>query len=283
MDIIMMMNEKLQSIIAEMPRISADSIKLFNMISREDISTDELIQAVQTDGMLTARLLQIVNSPVYGVITPVLTVSRAITFLGRQMISCIVMEECLGDMLNTPLPGYQCEEGQLWKHDLRTAVAAKEIAKLNPGYCHPDVAFTGGLLHDIGKIVMSKMLEEYKEDFDLDSGRPFVENEMIHADYNHAEIGKELAALWQLPALFQEVIEHHHVPSAAIEEMRPLIYMIHLGDIISVLGGYGTGIDNLYYVLDQGYTRYLEVNEEQIEQVMFTVENEYNLLVSVLQ
>lgn len=278
-----MIHEKLYSIIADIPKISADSIKLLNMISSEDISTGDLVRAVETDGMLTARLLQIVNSPIYGVITPVLTVSRALTFLGRQMLACIVMEECMGDMMRKPLPGYQCEEGQLWKHDLRTAVASKEIAKLNLGNFHPDVAFTGGLLHDIGKVVLSNMLDNQQHEIDLDSGQSFIETEFAHVDSNHAEIGKELAILWELPKTFQEVIEHHHTPSAASEELRPLVYMVHLGDILSMLGGYGTGLDNLYYELDQKYTDYLAVSEEQLELLMLRVEDEYNLLISALK
>ncbi len=277
-----MITEKMQSIIEEIPRISVDSMKLLNMISREDISTDQLVKAVETDGMLTARLLQIVNSPVYGVVEPVLTVSRAITFLGRQMISCIVMEECMGDMLRKPLPGYQCEEGQLWKHDLRTAVASKEIAKLNPDKFHPDVAFTSGLLHDVGKVVLSKMLDDQQQRMNLDTSKPFIENEEIYTEINHAAIGREIAMLWELPGPFREVIEHHHKPSVAGEEFRSLVYMVHLGDIIAVLGGYGTGLDNLYYQLDQEYAKSLHIDEEQIEQVMLNVEEEYTLLVSAL-
>lgn len=113
---------------------------------------------------------------------------------------------------------------------------------MNPEKCNPDIAFTCGLLHDIGKLVMSELLQEETAQVDVDEGQSFVESEQKWVDMNHAE----LALWWEIPEIFQEVIRHHHEPSGENEQIRPLVFAVHLGDLISIMSGFDTGIDNLY-------------------------------------
>jgi putative nucleotidyltransferase with HDIG domain len=282
-----MSSKRIQEAIENIPRLSTGAVRVLDLISNTESSLQDIIKAVETDGVLTARMLKIVNSPLYGLIEPVTTLNRAVPYLGQRMVACIVLEECMGEMLRKPLAGYGSDQGMLWKHDLRTAVASREVARLNPDCCHPDVAFTGGLLHDIGKVVMSQLLAE--QDLDIveklnrDESQAFIDTEREFTEMNHAELGGELASRWELPEILKQVIRYHHLPSAAEEEQRPLVYAVHLGDMIAMLGGFGTGIDNLYYTLDKQYTDYLQLDEEQMEMVMLATDEEFSSLLAMME
>ena len=269
------------------PMLSVGAARIIDLAARADHELDDIIDLVKNDAPLTAKLLRIVNSPVYGLLKPATSVERAVSYLGENTVVSIVLEETLGPLLNRPLDGYQSAGGDLWRHDLRVAIAAKEIALLNPRRCQPDTAFTAGLLHDIGKSVLSGFLrDEYHRIIDELMTRAipdYTAGEREHLGIDHAEVGFTLAENWQLPEIIRMVIRHHHEPALAPEETRALVYTVHLGDILAMMGGYGTGTDNLFYRLDQSYVDWLNFGPGQIGPVMLTVEEKFAETVQAMQ
>ena len=96
--------------------------------------------------------------------------------------------------------------------------------------------------------------------------------------FNHAQAGFELAKAWQLPAELREVIHYHHTPAQASEEFRALVYAVHLGDNIAMLGGFGTGSDSMQYRLDPKYADYFNLSPETVDNIMLTVDLEFEKL-----
>ena len=273
--------------VQNVPLLSVAAGRILDLTARADHTLAEVIAVAKNDAALTARLLKVVNSPVYGLMEPAVSLERAIFYLGENMVVSLVLEESLGAFMNRPLPGYGSSGGDLWRHDLRTAIAAKEIAELNWQRCPPDVAFTGGLLHDIGKTILSEFLQDrYREilaELEQKGISDYIDGEREMLGTDHAQVGYELARNWQLPEIMQLIIRYHHEPSQAPEEIRPMVYAVHLGDIVAMLGGFGTGTDNLFYRLDQRYTDYLTVGPDQMGVLMLSVEEKFNETVEKMQ
>lgn len=274
------MRKEVLAAVRNAPLLSVAATRILELTARADHSLGDVIEVARHDAALTAKLLRIVNSPVYGLLEPAASLERAVSYLGENMVVSLVLEDTMGAYLNKPLQGYGSGSGDLWKHDLRTAIAAKEVALLNRDRCPPDVAFTGGLLHDIGKSILSEFLEDAYRDILAELAEKHIadyvggERELLGLD--HAQVGHELASNWRLPEAMRMVILHHHEPSRAPEASRALVYAVHLGDIVAMMGGCGTGMDNLFYRLDQRYTDYLTVGPEQMGMLMLSVEEKFN-------
>ncbi|OQX18679.1 MAG: hypothetical protein BWK76_06830 [Desulfobulbaceae bacterium A2] len=261
-----------------MPMLSRSAARLLEVSSRQDHAPGEILDIIRHDAVLTGRLLQVVNSAAYSLVQQVETVDRAVTYLGERMVVGLALEHSIGAMLQQELPGYEAGAGDLWRHDLRTAIAAREIALCSRGACKPDQAFTAGLLHDIGKAVLSayllhsaatlqgKVRDREQEDYAA------AERDLLGID--HAQLGEALARHWQLPRILQAAILHHHHPAAAPEEFRPIVYAVHLGDILAYMGGSGTGADQLFYHLDTRYVDWIPVTAEEIQRIIMAADDE---------
>ena len=258
---------------------SANTMRLLEINSNPDHCLQDVIDLVKLDSALTARTLRIVNSAAFCPLVPINSIDRAVSYLGEKMIVGIAVTESCGKILNQPLEGYESPAGDLWKHDLFTAFAAKEVARYAKNGMEADLAFTAGLLHDIGKPVLSKLLENAsKTTIDaLDHGeaKDYLAAEKLVSGVEHAEVGYQLAKYWQLPAPIAAAIRFHHNPSEAIEEFQPLVYAVHLGDIIAMMSGYSTGSDSLQYTLDSHYENFFNFSSNELTKIISDTETAF--------
>ena len=259
----------------KIPLLSNGSMRLLEIIGDEHGDLQEMAKIIETDPALTVKVLEMVNSAAFNLLQPVSTVSSAIPYLGEKLIVGIAMSLCSPQVFNRPLFGYESEKGELWAHGLRTAIAANELAPLSKENISRGIAYTGGILHDIGKSVLSKFLtgtsQEMLQKIERGEVKDYLDAEDAMVGANHCRIGGELAKHWNLPPPLQAVISFHHHPSLAEESHRSLVYVVHLADMISMMGGTGTGSDNLGYTLDKNYTDYISIDEKGIENLMFKV------------
>jgi len=274
--------ENLQEIIKSVPMLSVSASRLLQLTANPDHELAEVMNLVKTDANLTARVLKVVNSAAFGLLNEITSIERAIAYLGERVIVSIAIGDCAGKLFEKELIGYEAAGGDLWKHDLRTAIAAREVVVQSSSDISPDLAFTAGLLHDIGKSLISDFLQgSAPEALKLVSSHDssdYLEAEEKIIGVAHTEAGFELAKAWQLPEELAEVIRYHHQPAAASDRFRPLVYAIHLGDNIAMLGGFGTGSDSMQYRLDPQYTDYLALAPKTLDNVMLTVDIEFDKL-----
>lgn len=274
--------ENLQEIIKSVPMLSASASRLLQLTSNADHELMDVVNLVKTDANLTARVLKVVNSAAFGLLNEITSIDRAISYLGERIIVSIAIGDCTGKLFEKELSGYEAAGGDLWKHDLRTAIAAREIVVQSGMEASPDLAFTAGLLHDIGKSLISDYLQgTAPEAIDLISSQDsldYLEAERKIIGVDHTQAGFELAKAWQLPEELAEVILYHHQPAHASEEHRPLVYAVHLGDNIAMMGGFGTGSDSMQYRLDPKYTEYMTISPKTLDKVMLTVDMEFEKL-----
>jgi putative nucleotidyltransferase with HDIG domain len=258
------------------PPISAITIKLIELIAREDYETEQLVRLIETDVTLAGRCLQRVNASSLGLRTPVNRIRRAVVLLGARAVADLALEAGLSRTIRQNLGGYQVDGEQMWRHCLLTAIASRRIAQTLMGNNDADLAYAAGLLHDVGKIVVSDFLIEDKRFLESLKGPPesFLDAEQRRFGTDHARAGMAASELWRLPEAIQTVIRYHHHPSKAPEPFRELVVCVHLGDIFAMMAGDGTGIDSLSYAMDPLAGQYLRKQGSNVFQRLILAVNE---------
>ncbi|ADH85372.1 HDOD domain-containing protein [Desulfurivibrio alkaliphilus] len=271
--------------IGRLPRLSAAAIRLLRLVQEPDHGLAEVVAIVKNDALLTSRVLMVVNSPVYGRLNKITGIDHAVSLLGEDLVVGAAMKEAAGLLLDKKLDGYAAEEGELWRHNLKTALAAKILARQTTGKVAPELAFTCGLLHDLGKAVISDYLGDnagrIRRAVEQGKVADFLAAERVLLGIDHAEAGFTIATKWSLPVPLPEVCRFHHTPGQAPPMWRELLYIVHLADIVAMLSGVGTGADTLQYHLDRNYEAYLTLDEKGLPMVVLQVEEEFSKVAEV--
>jgi putative nucleotidyltransferase with HDIG domain len=260
--------------------------KLLAMLSNGESSATGVAEIVAVDPALTARVLRLVNSAAFGLRVQVESVSRAVAYLGDRTVASIALESTTGELYHAPLVGYLAEPDALWRHCLYTAIGARELANYATTEVSPDVAYTAGLLHDIGKVVIDAWLVRRATEIvaEADTVTPdFDENERKHLYTDHAEVGGAVLAHWGLSATLQQAVALHHCPERAPKRMQDLVYVVHLADFLAMMGGAGTGIDTLKYRLDDNYSSSIVINADELDRVSCSISDEYQKVIMAME
>ncbi|HTH48879.1 MAG TPA: HDOD domain-containing protein, partial [Candidatus Limnocylindria bacterium] len=166
---------------------------------------------------------------------------QAITRLGFQQIFQLVAAICGGRTITPKQPGYGLDTGELWRHSVVAAVAAQVIA--HDTDVNETAAFTAGLLHDIGKIVLSQALEgryaAVLEEVETHH-RSLSDAEKHLLGVQHAEVGARLLERWEFPPNLVASVCFHLDPAAAAPHER-IAACVYLGNVISNFMGHGYG------------------------------------------
>lgn len=183
-----------------------------------------VVEVIQGDPGLTARILQVVNSPALGVGRAVGNVTQAVGLLGVERIRCLVLALEMTRSFETQ----NNEAESLQQHGFAVADLAARIA----GADRSSIAYTAGLLHDVGKLVMlTRMPKEYNTV--TRSGTDSAYNlEMSVWGFSHAEMGAYLLGLWGLPLLLVETVANHHAPQRNASKRIDLATVIHVADAL---------------------------------------------------
>jgi len=265
--------------VKNLPPVSFAALKLVNLLEQSFVSNDEVVQVLKCDNVLTAKLLRACNSPYFGLEEPVSSVDQAVLILGHQQILHIVLTLAFGGAMVVPVPGYAVEANELWRHSLITATAAEIIVRdgvdLN---VEAPVAFTVGLLHDMGKLVLGQMLTpDLQTDirFRIDSkqiSRCEAEREVLGTD--HADVGACLLQSWHLPEEIVEATANHHKP---ILEPRPKLSVVtHIANSLAHLSGSAPGWDGFAARVDDRVVALFDFTPEKIEGLVATVRESFD-------
>jgi HD-like signal output (HDOD) protein len=178
--------------------------ELISSFDKASVSTEDIAKKLSADPVLSAKLLRLANSAYYHVSRSIGTVEDAVLMLGFVTVRTLVISSGLVSGFKT-VPGLDLR--QFWRYSLRTAVGAKFIAKACKQ--NTDLAFTIGMMHAIGQLVIHAAMPEQALALDkaaapLDERR--MEAEMDALGYNFADVGAELARRWKFPPAFSDTI-----------------------------------------------------------------------------
>jgi HD-like signal output (HDOD) protein len=199
--------------------------ELISSFEKPDVSIDEIARTLTLDPVLSAKLLRLANSAYYHVSRRIGNIEDAIRMLGFVTVRTLVISSGLVGGFKT-VPGLDLK--RFWRYSLHTAVTAKWIAKkvgLNT-----DLAFTIGMMHAIGQLVMHSGIPAEAQELDktvgsYDMGRLAAEMEAFGYDYS--QVGAELAVRWKFPDIFPDTIRGFAQPLAA-KPMSRMAAVVHL-------------------------------------------------------
>lgn len=270
--------EILQTVRA-LPSISSSASMLLKVAGDPDHDRSDVVDVVKCDTALTAHLLKVVNSAAMALRVEVYSIDRAISILGEDVVISIALADAASHLFNCVLEGYEGGKGSLWRHDLYTAFATKKISTHAYRDVCSEIAFTSGLLHDMGKAIISDFLK------DTSSAVVTAIEKGIYPDYataereiagmDHSEVGYELAQHWRLPEPIPAIIRHHHEPESSGSEERAIVYSVHMGDMIAMMSGHGTGADSMQYELNPNYPVYIDLSSEELELILLEIDGEF--------
>lgn len=202
------------ALVGELPSIPTIASQIMAAASKATASADDLRRIIERDPSLSARLLKVANSSLYGFRREVETLRHAITLLGFKTVECLVMAASLRDVFRH----FGLSEKLLWEHATVAGVAAGRLAGYGTVGVDRELAFTAGLLHDLGKIALSNV---FRERYHRVMARTYneqiacIEAERAEFGFDHAVLGAHVADKWQLPKPFVYAIRyHHHEPDA---------------------------------------------------------------------
>ena len=270
--------------VKQLPPLSNSAAELVKMADKDEISAGAMAAVIEKDPDLASQVLRVANSAAFHPVSPISSIQFAVSFLGNRTTMGIIMGFCLSGMYKKPLEGYLAPEGALWRYSLATAIAARFLAKYARADISPELAYTAGLLHPIGKSVISEFLSisetEITELQNPEEDFTSVERSTLGTD--HCEIGKAIAQSWNLPEDICQVIGFYNTPAAADEKYKPLVYLVHLASFVAMMGGKGTGVDALQYTLDEDYDNYIALNTaHDLERIVINVQQEFEIMVSI--
>ena len=199
--------------------------ELISSFEKDDVSLDEIARTLSLDPVLSAKLLRLANSAYYHVSRRIGNVEDAIRMLGFVTVRTLVISSGLVGGFKT-VPGMDLK--RFWRYSLNTAVAAKWIAKkvgLNT-----DLAFTIGMMHGIGQLVMHAGMPERAQELDqtvgsYDTARLAAEKAFF--GYDFSQVGAEMAVRWKFPDIFPDTISSFPQPlaSAPLSRMAAVLHL----------------------------------------------------------
>jgi len=242
--------------------------KVREVIADPSSSFKELSEVLGTDQAMATRVLRIANSTYYGLSGKISSIQQASIVLGHNTLGELMTMAGTSGLLGNKLEGYGLEAGDLWRHSLGVAFGSKIIAnKKNPASAND--AFTAGLIHDAGKLILDRHILERKEAFEefmADGQQSFLSAEKQILGFDHSEIASEVCKSWRVPQTLTTAIRYHHYPSRSHGDT--LTYIVHMADTIAMMTGLGLGIDGLLYQMDHKAMEFVGLQEEDISNIM---------------
>ncbi|TXH01413.1 MAG: HDOD domain-containing protein [Rhodocyclaceae bacterium] len=258
--------EQVLACLQALPALPAVVTELLTSFDNEDVDIAELTRRIACDQALAARLLRVANSSFYGLQTRVSTINEALVVLGfRAVRSMVIAMGVSGAFRAGQCHGFEVQPHI--RHGIGVGLAARALA-LETRH-NPEIAFTGGILHDIGKLVLASCFAAqysqalaYREQHDC--LLVVAERDVLGMD--HAEVGGLLADAWHFPPALRAALADHHGPAAATAASPA--DLIHVADAIAHGLGLAESTGEMVMPVDQTAWQRLGVDAEKIARVL---------------
>ena len=214
--------------------IPQSAMKIINLISEDDYDAEDIARTIETDQVLAAKILSLCNSALFGSKRRIDSLEEAVLILGEGHLLQMVATASVDSLLAKCEGGYAMLKGGLYKHAIGVAHAAKLIAH-DSGQAPPGVAYTAGLLHDIGKVVLDRYFVSFLPLFYQNQDQ--TDDDLIHLERHflgtdHQQAGRLLATDWGLPESITQVVSHHHYPEQA-DSHQSLVHLVYVADLLT--------------------------------------------------
>lgn len=225
--------DEIEQVMEGMQPIPQVALKILRLINEDEYDVKALTEEIRQDQVICARTLKFCNSVIFAGRKKIDSLDHAIAFLGFKYLVKLIISTAMGNFYDHSGSGYSLCKGGLYHHAIGTAIIAEKLANLTANI-KPGLAYTAGLLHDIGKVVLDQYIASayplfYRKLFEEDTNFLEIEKSILGVD--HTEIGFDLARKWSLPNSLSDIIRHHHLPEKAVQDIE-LAHIIYLADLL---------------------------------------------------
>jgi putative nucleotidyltransferase with HDIG domain len=211
-------HRELLELVNELPPLPLVATRVMVLTQDPCTSAEELARIVSTDQSLTAKLIRLSNSAAYAFGKPCASARDAVQLLGFLQVRQVAITASLMSIFaGSPDEDIMFDSDLFWGHSLTVAIAAEALARATLAAL-PSDAFTAGILHDIGRLVIRQAMPDTFRTVGhvaLAEGIPFHEAEERVTGYSHELVGEALARRWSFPEPLCEAIAHHHEATGA--------------------------------------------------------------------
>jgi len=249
-----------------LPTIPVAASRAIQLLNEAEVDMGEVADILLADQVIAARVIRIVNSPLYKLLQEIDSVRKALIFLGPQRVFEIILTSCFMELtdskLRSPLNMKRC-----WEHAFGVGLIARQIASYCDGV-QQEQAYIAGILHDIGEVILSQQRrDEFTRVLVLARERDL---DLYHAEMEvfgttHAEVGGLLAEQWHFPQVFIDAIRNHHQAEMAM--MPPVTRYVHVADQICMNLGFCCKYDGPEQREGQVYVLDMLVLERQLKEL----------------
>ena len=207
--------------------------KILRMVREDKYSLQDIADEVKQDQVISAKLLKLCNSAFFNKKIQADSIDRGLVMLGEKQLVQVVMSAAFEDFFTGNRKGYSQCKGGLYNHAIGTAMISEKLAQI--AQCaQPDIAYTAGLLHDIGKVVLDQYMGQAYPFFyrrtQIDNEKLFLAEKDTFG-ITHDDIGAMLAKEWSLPDSLIDSIKNHHNPDNAFSD-QVLVSIVYLADLL---------------------------------------------------
>ncbi len=246
-----------------MPRIIHKARKIMD---DPDSSMKDLADRIELVPAITVRILKVANSAFYCRREKVASIHDSVTILGVVTLSELLILACSSKLMGSALKGYGFSRESFWKHCLAVAFGSKAVADRKNLKSAGD-AFTAGLIHDVGKLILDRYILERKDAFDIfmsDGNKTHSDAEKEILGVDHAEIATDVCEKWKIPRSVSAAIKRHHNPSGILG--NELAYILNVSDHMANWSGFN--VDGISLEIGDTYEKKLDLSIDDVESTM---------------
>ncbi len=267
-----------------LPPFPAVIHKVLSLLQDPLVSAERIVEVVRYDQSITANVLKVCNSALIGGPQKVSSLKDALVRIGNKQLVRVVLSAGGSDVLQKEVAGYGLEPGALWRHSVLCALLCESLCDV-VDYGRKDKAFTAGLLHDVGKVLLNEFVgKEYAKirDAAMAANFTFLDAESGILGVNHAEAGGRIGVAWNFDEELVNAIRYHHDPANG--EKSRLLFLVHFSDVLCLTSGIGGGADGLRYNVDHELLKSHGIGPKEFELGMIRladVEREFRGVVAM--
>jgi HD-like signal output (HDOD) protein len=254
----------------ELPVFHSVSLKLQQMLAKGNYSIDDVMAVINEDQALASKILRVANSPFYSGLSKVSTIRDAIVRLGAQEVANLTMMASQQDFYRSDNDLMNRNMHILWNHAQGCAIGTKWLAT-KVGYKDlAQEAFLAGLLHDIGKLFLLKVLDELAgtEQLSISLSGAVIQEVL---DSLHTQQGHLLMQKWNLPEIYCQIVFNHHQEECRFDDI--LTTLVRLTNLACRKASVSMRHEPSIVLLTTREAQFLGVKEITLAELEMTIED----------